>query len=122
MIYFSLSSYFSPERCDPDHEWTIGDHLYVDIWALGVTLYQLITLEHPFVPDADESSLDEGDESDQIVHNIKNVKLKFHQPCWRKEYDITRKYGYTLFFSLHIYIYLSKFNINTNNNNNKIRC
>ncbi|KAI7858167.1 kinase-like domain-containing protein [Circinella umbellata] len=107
-------AYFSPERCDPHHEWTIGDHLYVDIWALGVTLYQLITLEHPFVPL--NNDLEEGDESHLIIQNIQNIKLRFNQPCWKKEYDITRKYFIYIVNTSFFFTY-QKYITNDNNNN-----
>ena len=38
----------------------------VDIWSLGVTFYQLITLNYPF----------EGDDNDEIEKNIKELKIK----------------------------------------------
>ncbi|KAI9274776.1 kinase-like domain-containing protein [Phascolomyces articulosus] len=93
-------AYFSPERLDDKHCWTIEDHLYVDIWPLGVILYEMVALEHPFVPPAEnnsDGSHENGfNENESIKQNIRNVNLRFDQKCWhdnekRKAMDIIRK-------------------------------
>ena len=70
-------SFMAPEVIDPGEK---GYSFEVDIWSIGVIMYNLLTGEYPF--------LDKSKEPEKIKKNIKEVNYKF--PNYPKISDIAK--------------------------------